>query len=686
MKEKFKNFIDKIIKIIKIKIKTFPSNAKNYFKDNILFLVFVLVSLMNSTLLRFLTVKNFTAVKPIIADLGCLLIIGGLGYFFKKKHRFKYYFTISMIITILCVINSMYYTNYYSFASVSLLATSLQVVDVGDAVVQNVMELKDFSYVWQIVAMIFMGLYLKKKEGRPKKELRNGRVKAYNTIIVGIVAIFLFTTTLTKAEISKFTKQWNREALLMSFGLYVYQTNDIVTSIKTKLSPLFGYDEAAKKYREFYEEKWKETKETNEYTDIFKGMNIITIHAESIQNYTLSTSFNGEDLTPNLKRLSEEGLYFSNFYAQESVGTSSDTEFTLLTSLLPSSSGTVAISYWDREYPTFIKQLKNMNYYTFSMHANNGTMWNRNVIHPRYGYNKFFNYTNDYVIDETLGLGLSDSSFFRQSIPKIKQVSENNTNFYGNLIMLTNHTPFVAADTVDYDVDYKYETIDETTGEIVTVSAPYMEETTLGNYLKTVHYADQTIGEFIDGLDKEGLLENTVIVIYGDHDSKLKKSEYRRLYNYDPYTDSLLDKDDENYKEVDYYSYELNRKVPLIIWTKNKKFNTEIKEVMGMYDVGPTLGNMFGFENKYSLGHDIFSTTDNIVVFPNGNWVTDKMYYSSSKNEGKLLNLDETVSADYITENSAYAEKLISISNSIIIHDMIKKTNESVSLVEKTKE
>ena len=32
---------------------------------------------------------------------------------------------------------------------------------------------------------------------------------------------------------------------------------------------------------------------------------------------------------------------------------------------------------------------------------------------------------------------------------------------------------------------------------------------------------------------------------------------------------------------------------------------------MGMYDVQPTLGNMFGFSNVYALGHDIFSVADN---------------------------------------------------------------------------
>ena len=56
----------------------------------------------------------------------------------------------------------MYYTNYLSFASVSLLATSFQIIDVADAVYENVMEIKDFCYIWQIFAILFVYFNLKK--------------------------------------------------------------------------------------------------------------------------------------------------------------------------------------------------------------------------------------------------------------------------------------------------------------------------------------------------------------------------------------------------------------------------------------------------------------------------------------------------------------------------------------------
>ena len=87
------------------------------------------------------------------------------------------------------------------------------------------------------------------------------------------------------------------------------------------------------------------------------GKNVIVIHAVSIQNFTIGLEFNGVELTPNLNKLAKEGMFFSNFYAQESVGTSSDSEFTLSTSLLPTSNGTVFINYWDREYLTIQKYI-----------------------------------------------------------------------------------------------------------------------------------------------------------------------------------------------------------------------------------------------------------------------------------------------------------------------------------------
>ncbi len=659
-------------------LKQARNNSVSYVKTNILFSTFIITSVLNATLLRFLTVKNYFDFRPVLADLSVVLLIGALGYFFKPKNQFKYFFSWSIFFTLICIINSMYYTNYISFVSASLVTTALQLRTVGDAVVQNVMELKDFAYLWQIVAMIFVNQALKKKDYYIKvSKVEKGKIRALNTLVAGLITLGFFISMLNSTDISRLGKQWNREFIVTRYGLYTYQANDLVASIRPQISPLFGYDEKAKAFREYYSNK-DTTSTKNKYTDVFKGKNVIVIHAESMQNFLINAEFNGEQVTPTLNKLSSEGLYFSNFYAQDSVGTSSDSEFTFNTSLMPTTSGTVFVNYFDREYITIPKLLKEQGYYTFSMHGNNGSMWNRNVVHPNLGYDYFFNYKKDFEIDEKIGLGLSDKSFFRQAVPKISKIKEENKNFYGVLIMLSNHTPFndKGKPYSDFEVDYKYEQVNEETGEVEIASVPFLEGTKLGNYIKSAHYADEALGQFIEDMDEVGLLENTVLVIYGDHDAKLKKSEFERYYNFDPETHTTLSKNDPNYKEYGFYQEELNRKVPFIIWTKDSKYKEEITEVMGMYDVLPTLGNMFGFNSPYALGHDIFSVDENVVVFPDGNWLTNKIYYNSQGDAYYNLKPEEPVSIEYMNHYSEHAEEVISISDSIIVYDLIKKTQE----------
>ena len=656
-----------------------------FFKNNVLFTTFIITSLINGCLIRFLTVKNYTAISPILADLAFILFVGAFAYCFKPKNRFKYFITCSIVLTLVCLINSIYYTNYVSFTSFSLLATSLQLGGVTGAL-KTIMELKDFCYIWAPLTLIFIHLRLLKQGYYEKLKIKDKlKVSVLKVLVAAAIVLGFFVSTLTGTDISRLYKQWNREYVVMKFGIYVYQGNDLIASLKPQISPLFGYDTAAKEFREYYNENPQEDK-TNEYTDIFKGKNVIVIHAESIQNYLLNTEINGKAIAPNLKKLADEGMYFSNFYSQESVGTSSDTEFTYSTSLLPASSGTVFVSYWDREYPSIQKFLKDEDYYVFSMHANKGNMWNREVMHKELGYDKFYYYDKDYDIDEVIGLGLSDKSFFRQSVQKIKKISEKHDKYYGTLIMLTNHTPFEGVeDQTDLDLTYHYTKTDEITGEKTEVVNDYLSNTTLGNYFTTAHYADEAIGELVDELDKEGLLEDTILVIYGDHDAKIKRSEYDYYYNYNPETDSKLSSSDPNYKEYTKYDYELNRKVPFIIWTKDeklrKKINTEITTVTGMYDVLPTLGNMLGIYDKYALGHDVFSTDEHYVVFPNGNWITDKMYYDNQNGKAIIFDEDSVIDKDYISKYTTQAEKEIAVSNDIIVHDLIKKTKESDEVI-----
>ena len=683
--KKIKDLKDKFVKFVK-HVKN-DHVISNYVKNNKVFVVYVILNVFNGLLLRILTMpsmQNILLPKPLIADAAVVIIIGSFSYLFKKnKSKITYLSIITFIFTVICTINSVYYTYYTSFASFSMLSLTQFIAPVGDAVVKNILQIKDFIYIIPMMSF-YIYLFVNRKKLKTKIIIKKVRRKRFlKTLIGGGVLVVLFCITLSGTEVSRFIKQWNKEYVVQRFGIYVYQINDGITSLKPKISSMFGYDDAAKKFREYFDERKKETKYTknNDYTNLLKNKNVLVIHAESLQTVALNTKFNEKEVAPNFKKIAEEGIYFSNFYSQVSVGTSSDAELTFNNSLMPTKSGTAFVSYSDRTYYATPSKMKQLGYYTFSMHGNTADYWNRRIMHNNFGVDKFYSKVDyDVTKDNTIGLGISDKAFFSQSVDYIEKISKEHEHYYGTLITLTNHTPFAEVDKYgDFPVNIK-ETITNESGAEEEKVYPYMEDTKLGNYFKSVHYSDEAFGEFMEKLDQKGLLDNTVVIIYGDHDARLPKDDYNRLYNYDKINDDVFDDDNPNYKEFDDYQYELNRKVPFIIWTKDKQFNTEITDVMGMYDVMPTIGNMLGFKNEYALGHDIFNIkSDNIVVFPNGNWVTNKVYYNGQKGEYITLNNNEVIDKNYIDNNTNYAENLLDVSNDMIVFDLIKKEKEKLN-------
>ena len=658
-----KTKIDKLIKILK----DFIDKSKVVFFENQLIFYYVFGAVLNGLLLRLLTTGNIFSISPLLADFSITFAFASFYFFLGEKSK-NIYLIIAMLISFLvCIVNVVYYNYFDSFISITFVSFALTNHDTGGAdVVGNLIELKYFLLIIYPIFMIIINRQINKKQKAIKKAITISKKAVLGVVYSwALVFLLLFISTLRGVDYARLYSQWNREYLVSKFGVYVYQINDIIKSIEPKMAVMFGSDKAIKEVNEFYKD-ISDVAKKNKYTDIFKGKNVITIHAESIQDAVINLKFNGKEVSPTLNKLASEGIYFSNFYPQVSLGTSSDTEFTLATSLLPVNSGTVFINYYDRKYITGYNQLADLGYYTFSMHGNTGDFWNRNIMHKNLGYQKFYE-KSSYDVTEKIGFGISDKEFLTQSVSIIEEIAKQYEKYYGTLITLSNHTPFDEVEKYgDFDVSMT----------VKGQSYPYMEGTKLGNYFKSTHYADAQIGMFIDELDKKGLLDNTVIVIYGDHDARLSKSDWERLYNYDYTTNGILNENDENYQELDYYWYELNRNVPAIIWTKDKEFQktyaAEIKTAMGMADLMPTLGNMLGFYNKYALGNDIMSLKDNLVIFPNGNFLTNNVYYSDSSSEYKLLKnvaLDKT----YVDEMKKKTDKYLKISNNIVVYDYFKK-------------
>lgn len=699
MKRKIINFFKKTRKKI-----------SKYLSTNRLFLTFVLFSLIETIIIRNYTIRNVFDYKPLICDFALLIIIGAFGYFIKPKKQFNYYFIWLLIITLMCIINSVYYVFYTSFASFSLIAELGLVGEVGDSVVE---KFRVIDFIYLIFPVLFYLVHTKLKRGSYYHfvtKIEKSKKMFVSTILAGVIILAFTLVNITGTDASRLVKQWNREYIVQRFGIILYQGNDLIQSLTPKINSLFGYDEAAKEFKDFYSKKFSEEEhKDNKYTGVLEGMNVVFIHMESIQNFLVNMQVNGVEVTPTINKLSKEGMYFSNFFPQISIGTSSDTEFTLNTSLMPASSGTVFVQYYDRDYVSIPKLLKEKGYYTFSAHANGSSMWNRNNMHPSLGYDDMY-FQDFFVYDEKtdrLGLGMKDTMFFEQMQPVLEELEKNNTSYMGTLIQLSNHSPFSATDwnpqlydeLGSLDLTNTYTTIDEETGEEVQITDDYLKGTKLGNYLISAHYADLALGTFIDYVNNSEYYDNTVFVLYGDHDAKLDKAEYQYYFNYNIETGELYEEGDPEYVNYDNFANEINRKTPLIIWTKNKNVAKKIKRVndnvMGMYDVMPTLGNMMNFDYKYALGHDIYDIGENnVVIFPNGNFVTNKVYYNNSSGNYMIIGNDSgdvatnsvVIEEDYITNLKNYAEERLIVSNDIIIHDLIAKEGNNIPIIEESGE
>lgn len=628
-------------------------NSISIVSEDKLLLVFFVISYIPNLIIKITSGMGIFNLKSFLFNLAWFCFFAALSYNFKKfSSRVVYFCIVTFINYVLTYSNIMYHRFYdQSFLSISLLKQITVFKDVADA---TQVGMTFFDVFYWLLLIISLGLIIAVASSRKFRfRYYDVETKLFNRFTFFRMALISFIVPilfLQPSNYSQVTKMWNRPIVVEHFGLYNYHVADIIQSAGMLYDPKPSESDY-EKFINYFNDKDKEYEE-NDYFGIFENKNVIVIHAESVENFLINREYNGTEITPVLNNLANTGFYFSNTYSQESVGTSSDTEFTFNTSLLPAESGTIFLNYFDKTYSNAIPNiLKDEGYNTISMHANNGSFWNRNVMHPVLGYDMFidkelFHFTDDQVI----GLGLSDKDFFLQSIDFLEVASEP---YYSTLITLTNHTPWS-------DVD-NYITFNDNGEQAEQIDCgDELEGKTLCRYLKSVHYSDWALGEFIKGLEARKMLDDTVIVIYGDHPANIPLTDMEIIYG----------------KEIDRIEYKARQQIPFIIWNNDIKEPVKIDEVMGMYDAKPTLLNMLGLKDKFTLGHDMFSTDDNLVVFTNGDWVDRTIYYDSFRNNYYLkdLSYDESlIDEDYIDSKSKKAHEIVDMSNLINRFDMLKE-------------
>jgi lipoteichoic acid synthase len=229
-----------------------------------------------------------------------------------------------------------------------------------------------------------------------------------------------------------------------------------------------------------------------------RGKNLLVVQVESLQDFAVDYRIAGQDVMPHLRRWSQDALRFTNLTDQTSEGRSSDAEFTMMASLLPLDHGAAAFRYPSNHYVAVPRVLIEHGYHTMSAVAFEPGFWNRAVAHAAYGFERSY-FEPDFELTEQIGWGLNDRDFLMQMAPRVEALPRP---FCAWLITLSLHHPF------DGFPDRHKE-----------LKLGALENTPFGNYLHTMHFFDRALEEFRSELARAGLLDDTIMVVFGDHDA-----------------------------------------------------------------------------------------------------------------------------------------------------------------------
>ena len=422
------------------------------------------------------------------------------------------------------------------------------------------------------------------------------------------------------------------------YDLYRYVNGNI-------LNPHTISEEEADKIQSWYAQNQQQFQEESSFTGIAQGKNVIVVQMEAFENFVIDRKVNGQEITPNLNQLKKESMYFNHFYHQTASGRTSDAEFLVQTSLYPLLTGSAYILYSGNAYTALPQILKDKGYTTAAFHAYKKSFWNRYLMYPTLGFDTFYS-LDRFVVDEQLGWALSDESMFKQSFQKITELQEP---FYSFLITLSSHHP------------YSY-----LPPEYQKLNVEGIQDPNFKNYLQSVHYTDKAIGQFIQLLKGEGLWENSIVILYGDHDSGLMKVDNEMAELLGVKNDPL------QYNQV-------SDQVPLLIHLPNGERANVYEQVGGQIDLAPTILDLVGIkpDNHYMIGTSLFQS-DRMVVFRKGSFTTNEVFYEASSDgvfeNGKCYNLQLSKETTLTTCKQTYENAIqeLYISDSVLRGDLIK--------------
>ena len=381
----------------------------------------------------------------------------------------------------------------------------------------------------------------------------------------------------------------------------------------------------------------QEASKKNKYTGMFKGKNLIVLVGESFSSLAIR-----EDLTPNLYKLYKEGFQFDNFYTPIFPVSTADGEYITDTSLIPKegvwSFLKIAGNYMPYSYPNvFEKQGYSSNAY----HNHTATYYERDKYIETMGYNSYL----------AVGTGLEDrmdtSNWPNSDYEMVKTTVNdyiNNEKFMAYYMTVSGHMNYTKIGNM-----MVYRNWDQ------VKDLPYSHKAK--SYLAANIELDKAVGELIRRLEEAGKLEDTVIVISGDHyPYGLTLEEINEL--------STFERDDKFEKY----------RMPFLIWSGSMKEPIKVEKIGSSLDVLPTVLNLFGaeFDSRLLIGRDILSDTEPLVIFSDRSFITDKGRYNAVTGEF-IANEGTTVEEGYVDKINTIIYKKYQMSRLILENDYYRK-------------
>lgn len=560
---------------------------------------------------------------------------------FRPWPRLRAFLLIDLLLTVILVTDQVYWRYFHDVPSVSLLRHARLAGEVKSSVTA-LLRWVDLLYLPDIVLVAALAWSKRVKRVLQPAGLHFGLQFSLATLLL-VSGLWLNHANLARLEQSQpglLQTLYNRKYVADHVGVINYHLFDawrfttsqmnktaLTSADWSQLTSRFGGTEDAA---------------TDHFASL-AGKNLIMVQLEAFQAFVLNREIMGQEITPTLNSLAKSSLTFEQAYYQTAWGGTSDAEFLSNVSMLPAREGSAYYQFAGNTFHSLPGSLSAAGYHTAVMHANTPGFWNRLSMYQSLGFQDYENVDN-FQIDETFGLGLTDSSFYRQAVAKMQAYQKP---FYAFLISLSSHFPFK----------------DEAHPLPAALDVGEFAGTLMGDYLQAIHYADQALGELVSELQAAGLWEESLVVFYGDHAAIPFEGR-------DMLARLVLGKD-----ELSQLEWFREQRVPLIMHLPGEALRGTRQTAAGQIDIYPTVANLLGVPAPYALGNDLLNTEQGFVCFRNNMWLTDQaIYFGMDEQLFDLGTGHQLPLVDYQAEMDVLQET-IRVSDLTLEHDLVERLN-----------